>query len=56
MEKELTLIANTEIKRKFYIKNGFQEFAARKLEQNGQLIGNWSFFMNIPKQAAQMMA
>lgn len=22
----------------------------------GQLVGNWSFFMNIPKQAAQMMA
>lgn len=54
--QELTLITNTEINRKFYIKNGFQEFAARKLEQNGQLIGNWSFFMNIPKQAAQMMA
>ena len=54
--QELTLITNTEINCKFYIKNGFQEFAARKLEQNGQLIGNWSFFMNIPKQAAQMMA
>lgn len=48
--QELTLITNTEGNRKFYAKNGFQEFSQRTLEKNGQRVGNWSFCMDIPKQ------
>ena len=47
--QELTLITNTEGNRKFYVKNGFQEFSQRILEKNGQRVGNWSFCMDIPK-------
>lgn len=47
--QELTLITNTEGNRKFYKKNGFREFAERMLEQNGEIIGNWSFCMDIQK-------
>ena len=48
--QELTLITNPEGTRKFYAKNGFQEFSQRTLEKNGQRVGNWSFCMDIPKQ------
>ncbi len=45
--QELTLITNTESNCKFYAKNGFREFSARTLEENGQRIGNWSFCLSI---------
>lgn len=54
--EELTLITNTEGNRKFYKKNGFQEFSERKLEQNGQTIGNWSFCMALHKKPVPSMA
>lgn len=54
--EELTLITNTEGNRKFYKKNGFQEFSDRKLEQNGQTIGNWSFCMDLHKKPVPSMA
>ncbi|WP_018142601.1 GNAT family N-acetyltransferase [Alloscardovia criceti] len=41
--KELTLITNTQANRKFYTKNGFDEFAERTLERDDEKIGNWSF-------------
>lgn len=50
--RELTLITNTEGNRRFYQKNGFREFAARMLEQNGETIGNWSFCMDLQKDPA----
>lgn len=54
--RELTLITNTELNRRFYMKNGFREFSERTLEQNGQKIGNWSFCLNLPSEAAPGMA
>lgn len=54
--RELTLITNTERNRRFYAKNGFREFSERTLEQNGQKIGNWSFCLNLPSEAASGMA
>ena len=46
-DKLLSLITNTEQNRKFYTKNGFQEFAGRKLTRQGRTIGNWSFLRAI---------
>ena len=48
-DKLLSLITNTEQNRKFYTKNGFQEFAGRKLTRQGRTIGNWSFLRAIPQ-------
>lgn len=42
----LTLITNTEGNRKFYLKNGFTEFAKSVIERNGRKINNWSYYMN----------
>ena len=53
--QELTLITNTEENCKFYTKNGFREFSARILKQNGQKIGNWSFCLDIQRQSAASM-
>lgn len=38
---------NTEINRKFYLKNGFTEFDYTTIQMNGTTIGNWSFRMTI---------
>ena len=54
--QELTLITNTELNRKFYTKNGFREFSARTLEQDGQRIGNWSFCRNLQSEASPNIA
>ena len=48
-DKLLSLITNTEQNRKFYTKNGFQEFAGRKLTRQGRTIGNWNFLRAIPQ-------
>lgn len=45
--KDFTLITNTEINCKFYMKNGFKEFSYNTLERNGNKIDNWSFHYNI---------
>jgi len=38
---------NTEINKKFYLKNGFTEFDYTTIQINGLAIGNWSFRMTI---------
>ncbi len=38
---------NTEINRRFYLKNGFTEFDYTTIQSNGIAIGNWSFRMTI---------
>lgn len=38
---------NNEINRRFYTKNGFDEYDASTIERNGKTIGNWSFKMSI---------
>lgn len=43
--KEITLITNTEINRKFYIKNGFREFFGKTIQRMGKKAPNWSYFM-----------
>lgn len=44
---ELTLTTNTAKNCTFYRKNGFDEFAVRKLESSEQTIQNWSFVKTI---------
>lgn len=41
--KSLSLITNTDGNRRFYARNGFSEFAERKLTRCGNSIMNWSF-------------
>lgn len=38
---------NNVINRKFYVKNGFEEFDSSEMVQGGRRIGNWSFKMRI---------
>ena len=44
---ELTLFTNNEKNRRFYAKNGFEEFDAKEIRQDGCIIGNWSFRMKV---------
>ena len=41
----LSLYTNSEINRKFYTKNGFQEFHAQQFSYNGTTFGSWSYQM-----------
>ena len=43
--KALCLFTNSEINRKFYQKNGFEEFDSRQFSYNGKTIGSWSYRM-----------
>jgi ribosomal protein S18 acetylase RimI-like enzyme len=43
----LSLITNTEKNRRFYQANGFTEFSQTLLENHGNTISNWSFYMNL---------
>jgi ribosomal protein S18 acetylase RimI-like enzyme len=45
--KLITFNTNAEINRRFYIKNGFEEFAVEYLIENGIRMGNWSYKMSI---------
>lgn len=45
----LTLNTNTEPNRLFYKRNGFEEFFADTLNENGKTIGCWSYKIKIPK-------
>lgn len=45
--KQLALITNTDQNRKFYLKNGFQEFSQCKLRCKDKTIGNWSFLQAV---------
>ena len=44
----LSLYTNSEINRKFYMKNGFQEFHAQSFSYQGKSFGSWSYRMNLP--------
>ena len=41
----LSLYTNSEINRKFYTKNGFQEFHAQEFSYHGRNFGSWSYKM-----------
>lgn len=43
----LTLNTNTEANRRFYVRNGFTQFAERTLTNNGTKLGNWSYRMDL---------
>ena len=43
----LCLFTNSEINRKFYIKNGFKEFDAREFTYKGNRFGSWSYHMDV---------
>ena len=38
---------NTEINKKFYLKNGFTEFDYTTIQMSDSAVGNWSFRMNV---------
>lgn len=44
---KLCLFTNSEINRKFYIKNGFHEFDAREFTYKGKKLGSWSYCIDI---------
>ena len=44
---KLCLFTNSEINRKFYIKNGFREFDAREFSYKGNKLGSWSYCIDI---------
>ena len=46
----LTLITNSEQKRIFYKKNGFEEFHEMILRRKNKEFGNWSYCMKIDKK------
>lgn len=46
----LVFNTNAEINRKFYSKNGFEEFASESFPANGKILGNWSFCLKIEPQ------
>ena len=41
----LSLYTNSEINRKFYKKNGFEEFNEQRFSYNGRNLGSWSYRM-----------
>ena len=41
----LSLFTNSEINRKFYVKNGFSEFDEKQFSHEGKTIGSWSCLM-----------
>jgi GNAT superfamily N-acetyltransferase len=41
----LSLFTNSEINRKFYVKNGFEEFDEKHFTYDGKTIGSWSYIM-----------
>ena len=43
--ESLCLFTNSEINRKFYLKNGFEEFDEKHFVYNGESIGSWSYLM-----------
>ena len=43
----LSLYTNSEINRKFYIKNGFKEFHAQEFSYDGKSFGSWSYRMDL---------
>lgn len=43
----LTLITNTELNRKFYIKNGFLEVLSEQLKVGKNVVNNWGYIRNI---------
>ena len=45
--KTLCLYTNSEINRKFYTRNGFQEFHAQQFSYKGKTLGSWSYKMDI---------
>lgn len=45
--KELSLITNTEINSKFYLKNGFQNFSIKNLKYKEKEITTWSFIKKL---------
>lgn len=45
--KELSLITNTEINSKFYLKNGFQNFNIKNLKYKEKEITTWSFIKKL---------
>ena len=43
----LCLFTNSEINRKFYTKNGFEEFHAQEFAYQGRCVGSWSYRMDV---------
>ena len=43
----LCLFTNSEINRKFYVKNGFIEFDAREFRYKGKTLGSWSYSIKV---------
>ena len=43
----LCLFTNSERNRRFYLKNGFEEFHARRFSYKGTELGNWSFRISL---------
>ncbi len=43
----LCLFTNSEINRRFYLKNGFEEFDRKEFTYKGRSIGSWSFRMDV---------
>ena len=43
----LCLFTNSEINRKFYLKNGFEEFHAQVFSHQGKSVGSWSYRMSL---------
>lgn len=44
----LVLNTNTQANRGFYVKNGFEEFAAQSIPANGKVLNDWCYRMYIP--------
>ena len=44
---KLCLFTNSEINRKFYVKNGFKEFDAREFSYKGKKLGSWSYCIDV---------
>ena len=43
----LSLYTNSEINRKFYVKNGFKEFHSQQFSYGGKSFGSWSYKMDL---------
>ena len=41
----LSLFTNSELNKKFYVKNGFSEFDEKQFRHEGKTIGSWSYVM-----------
>lgn len=49
----LSLYTNSEINRKFYIKNGFHEFHEQRFSYSGRSFGSWSYRMDLAQKTTE---